>query len=138
MKVLLDTNIIVDVLSKRNGYEDSLRVLRCCEVKIIDGWVSTTTITDVMYILRRHASPELLRESMQTLLAVADIAGIRKVDITRAFSSGMSDFEDAVQAACAKRINADYIVTRNLRDFEGSFVQAVSPADLLKRLGYAV
>jgi len=134
MKVLLDTNIIVDILSKREGYEDSLQVLRSCEIKKIDGYVSTTTVTDVMYILRRHLPPEKLREAVQTLLITVGVSGVQKADITRAFSSVMKDFEDAVQASCAKRIKAEYIVTRNLRDFEESPVQAVSPADLLKLL----
>lgn len=135
MKVLLDTNVIVDILSKRDGYEDSLQILRCCEIKKLDGCVSTTTVTDIMYILRKHLPREELREAVQTLLTVIGVSGVQKADITHAFSSGMKDFEDAVQAACAKRIKAEYIVTRNLRDFEDSPVQAVSPADMLKLLG---
>ena len=135
MKALLDTNIVIDILSKRDGYETSLQVLRFCETKKLDGWVSTTTITDVMYIMRRHSTSQQLRESVQTLLTIADVAGVTKADLSRAFSGSMSDFEDAVQAACAKRIKAEYIVTRNLRDFEGSPVRAISPQDLLKLLG---
>ena len=134
MKVLLDTNIIIDILSKRDGYKDSLQVLRFCETDKLDGRVSTTTVTDVMYIMRKHSTPEVLRQSVQTLLAVADVAAVTKADITRAFSSGMRDFEDAVQAACAKRIKADYIITRNLKDFEGAPVKAISPIELLKLL----
>jgi len=134
MKVLLDTNIIIDILSKRDGYEASLQVLRCCEINKLDGRVSTTTVTDVMYIMRKHSTPELLRESVQTLLAIVDVADVTKADINRAFSGSMRDFEDAVQAACAKRIKANYIVTRNLRDFEESPVRAISPQDLLKLL----
>jgi len=134
MKVLLDTNIIGDIISKRDWYEESLQVLRCCEIEKIDGYVSTTTVTDVMYILRKHLPPDKLREAVQTLLTTVGVSGVQKADITRAFSSGMKDFEDAVQASCAKRIKAEYIVTRNLRDFEESPVQAVPPADLLKLL----
>jgi len=134
MKVLLDTNIIVDIISKRDGYEESLQVLRCCEIKKIDGYVSTTTVTDVMYILRKHLPPDKLREAVQTLLTTVGVSGVQKADITHAFSSGMKVLEDAVQASCAKRIKAEYIVTRNLRDFEESPVQAVPPAYLLKLL----
>lgn len=134
MKVLLDTNIIVDILSKREGYEDSLQVLRYCEIKKIDGYVSTTTVTDVMYILRKHLPPDKLREVVQTLLSTVGVSGVQKADITHAFYGVMKDFEDAVQASCAKRIKAEYIVTRNLRNFEESPVQAISPADLLKLL----
>lgn len=134
MKVLLDTNIIVDILSKRDGYEESLQVLRCCEIKKIDGYVSTTTVTDIMYILRKQLPSDKLWEAMQTLFTTVGVSGVQKADILCAFSCGMKDFEDAVQASCAKRIKAEYIVTRNLQDFEESPVQAVSPADLLKLL----
>ena len=134
MKILLDTNIIIDILSKREGYVTSLQLLRYCETKKLEGVVSTTTITDVMYILRKQTTPQLLREAIQALLTIADVAGVTKVDINRALSSDMSDFEDAVQAACAKRIKADYIVTRNLKDFAGSQVRAISPENMLKLL----
>ena len=135
MRVLLDTNIIVDILSKRDGYEDSLRILHYCETEKLYGCVSTTTITDIMYILRKHTSPEQLRNAVQTLLTIVNTVGVTKSDITRAFSCGMKDFEDAVQAACAKRVKAEYIVTRNLRDFQESPVQAISPSNLLKIIG---
>lgn len=134
MKVLLDTNIIVDVLSKRDGYKDSLQVLRCCEINKIEGYISTTTVTDIMYIMRKHLPPEKLREAMQTLFTTVDVTGVQKADITQAFSSRIKDFEDAVQAACAKRIKTEFIITRNMRDFEHSPVKAISPPDLLKIL----
>ena len=134
MNVLLDTNIVIDILSKREGYMNSLRILRCCETKKLEGYISAITVTDIMYILRKHVSPTGLRESMQTLLSVVDVADVLKVDIKRAFSSGAKDFEDAVQAACAQRIKAEYIVTHNLRDFEKSAIPAISPANLLELL----
>lgn len=134
MRILLDTNIIIDILSGREGYADSLNVLRYCETKKAEGLVSATTVTDVMYILRKHIPPESVRESVQTLLTILDVAGVTKSDIIRAFSSGMRDFEDAVQASCAKRIKADYIVTRNLKDFGASPVEAVSPLEMLRIL----
>jgi predicted nucleic acid-binding protein len=131
MKLLLDTNIVVDVLSRRSGYLDSLKVLRCCEAKKADGFVSAVTVTDVMYILRKHMKPEDMRGALLTFVSIVDIADVAKSDIREAFSCGMRDFEDAVQAMCAKRIRADRIVTRNVKDFEGSPVRAVLPADVL-------
>ena len=130
MKILLDTNIIIDVISKRDGYEDSLQILRLCELKRLEGYVSAVTVTDIMYILRKHLSQAQLRASIGTLLTIVALVSVGKTDINRALASVMTDFEDAVQAACAKRINADYIVTRNLKDFEQSPVNAISPTEL--------
>jgi predicted nucleic acid-binding protein len=131
---LLDTNIVVDILSRRTGYENSRAVLRFCEAGRVEGFVSVTTVTDVMYILRKHIEPSAVREAVQTLLAIVDVAGVLKSDINAAFISGMKDFEDAVQASCAVRSKADYIVTRNVRDFEKTVIPAILPEDLLKLL----
>ena len=128
---MLDTNIIVDVISKREGYEDSLEVIRYCELEAVYGFVSAVTVTDVMYLLRKHLPPSHVREAVQTLLLIVDVANVLKSDITNAFASGMADYEDAVQASCAKRMKADYIVTRNIKDFGKSAVKAVSPGGVL-------
>ena len=134
MKLLLGKSIVIDVISQRAGYEDSLNVLKCCEVKKAEGFVSTATVLDVMYILRKHTSPEDAKEAVRTLIAIVDVADVRKSDIVNAFDSEMTDYEDAVQALCAKRNKADYIVTRNVSDFGKSFVPAILPYDVLKLL----
>jgi predicted nucleic acid-binding protein len=131
---MLDTNIVVDILTKRSGYEDARTLLRHCEDGHAEGFVSTATVTDVMYILRKHIDPGAVRDAVQTLLSIVDVAGVLKNDITAAFTGEMKDFEDAVQASCAARNKADYIVTRNISDFTYSSVPAVLPADMLKLL----
>ena len=134
MRFLLDTNIVVDIISKREGYEDSLQILKYCEINRAKGFVSAATVTDVMYILRKHIAPEAVRDAVQTLLFIIDVADVLKSDIQSAFLSDMKDFEDAVQSSCAGRIKADYIVTRNIKDYKKSTVPAISPAEALKLL----
>jgi predicted nucleic acid-binding protein len=130
MRLLLDTNIIVDILSRRDGYIDSLKVLKYCEIKKAKGYISAITVTDVMYILRKHIAPDSVRDALLTLMAIVDIADVTRTDIRGAFSCGIRDFEDAVQAMCARRIKVDYIVTRNIKDFKGSPIQPVLPTEL--------
>ena len=134
MRVMLDTNIIVDIISKRKGYSESLAVLECCEEGYVEGYVSTTTVTDVMYILRKQTAPNTVRDAMQTLLTIVDVSGVVKSDITNAFLRDIRDFEDAVQASCAARNKMDYIITRNVMDFIKSPVPAILPDDFLKLL----
>ena len=134
MRLFLDTNIIVDILSKREGYADSLTVLKSCEAGIAEGWVSTATITDVMYILRKHIHPQEVRDAVKRLLLIVDVTGVLKSDISAAFLSDMTDFEDAVQASCATRIKTDYIVTRNIKDFINSPIPAILPSNIVKFL----
>ena len=131
MKLLLGTSIIVDILSRRDGYEESLSILKCCEVNIAEGFVSTATIMDVMYILRKHINADKMKEAIRTLLAIVSVAEIREADIHSAFDSGMLDFEDAVQAFCARRIKMDYVVTRNKKDYAKSPVPALLPSEML-------
>ena len=132
MNLMLDTNIIVDILSQREGYEDSLQIIKYCELGKVEGFVSAITVTDVMYILRKHIAPDSVREAVQTLLLVVDVANILKSDIVFAFMSEMKDYEDAVQSFCAERMKADFIVTRNLKDFNKSAVPAISPCEAVK------
>jgi len=131
MKILLDTNIIIDVLTKRDGYEASLSLIKCCELGKAEGFVSATTVTDVVYILRKYLPPADVRDALQTLFLIVDVASVLKGDISAAFLSEMRDFEDAVQSACALRIGAAYVVTRNLKDFEKSAVPAILPEAML-------
>lgn len=131
MRLLIDTNVIIDVLAKRTGfYQDSLEVLHFCEVRKAEGFISATSVTDIMYILRKHLEPEFIQETIKTMLTVISVADVTKSDINTAFDLKMSDYEDAVQASCAKRIKADYIVTRNAKDFKNSPVKAITPTDL--------
>ena len=134
MKVLLDTNIVVDILSKRKGYKESLQILKYCELGKITGCVSVITVTDIMYILRKHISPADVRNAVQALLLILDVEDILKSDISAAFASNMKDFEDALQSSCARRIKADYIVTRNIKDFETSDIPALLPEKLLEEV----
>ena len=131
MKILLDTNIIVDVISKRDGYTSSLELLRCCEDKKFYGYITTTTITDIMYILRKYSPQNVLRNAMQNLMKIVETAEVSKNDIHSSFLSDMTDFEDGVQAYCGLRYGAEYIITRNLQDFELSPVKVIHPKDFL-------
>jgi len=132
LKILLDTNIVVDNLVRRDEYGDSLDILNLCENGELKGVVSTVTIMDVLYILRKHLNSAEVRDATLMLMQVVNTVPVLKSDITTALMGDFSDFEDAVQAACAAHIRADYIVTRNVKDFRNSFVPAILPGDMLE------
>ena len=138
MRLLLDTNVIIDIISERDGYTPSLQLLRYCEAKFAEGFISVVSVMDIMYILRTYKPRETghptLREAMQIILTILSTAVIQKSDISSAFTGDMKDYEDAVQAHCAHRIGADYIVTHNLTDFIASPIPAVSPQRALEIL----
>lgn len=135
MKVLIDTNVVLDVLCKREGfYEDAARIMKYCEVNKITGVISALTIPNIVYIMRKELDAQKTRDVIEKLQLVFTIADLKSDDIKKALSMNFKDFEDALQSACASRIKADYIITRNIRDFINSKVTAIKPTELLERI----
>lgn len=135
MKVLIDINIILDVLCKRSDfYEDSAKVFKLCEVKKISGVISALTIPNIVYILRKELDAEKIKEILDQLSLIFQIADLKADDLKKAADMEFKDYEDAVQSVCAARIKANYIITRNIRDFNGSKVAAIKPTELLERI----
>ena len=135
MKVLIDTNIILDVLCKRPAfYEDSAKIFKLCEVKKISGVISALSIPNIMYILRKDLDADKTREILDSLMLIFSVADLKADDLKKAADMRFKDYEDAIQSACATRIKANYIVTRNIKDFSESKVTAIKPAELLDRI----
>ncbi|MGN0107488.1 MAG: PIN domain-containing protein [Hominilimicola sp.] len=135
MKVLIDTNVVLDVLCKREGfYEDAARIMKYCEVNKITGVISALTIPNIVYIMRKELDAQKTRDVIEKLQLVFTVADLKADDIKKALSMDFKDFEDALQSACASRIKADYIITRNIRDFVNSKVTAIKPTELLERI----
>lgn len=135
MKVLIDTNIILDVLCKCPAfYEDSAKIFKLCEVKKISGVISALSIPNIMYILRKELDADKTREILDSLMLIFSVADLKADDLKKAADMRFKDYEDAIQSACATRIKANYIVTRNIKDFSESKVTAIKPAELLDRI----
>ncbi len=135
MKVLIDTNIILDVLCKRpDFYKDSAKVFKLCEVKRISGVISALSIPNIMYILRKELDSEKTKEILDNLSLIFSIADLKADDLKKPADMQFKDYEDAVQSACAARIKANYIITRNIGDFTMSKVAAIKPIELLERI----
>lgn len=135
MRGLIDTNIILDVLSSRKGLaESSAEVWRLCETKRLDGYVCALSIPNIAYILRKELDPPQTKAIIDKLLLIFKIEDLKAADLQYAANMCSPDFEDAVQTACAVRLKADFIVTRNIRDFKVSPVCAVTPEQLLENI----
>lgn len=135
MKVLIDTNVILDVLCARTEFlEDSSRVWKYCEVNKITGVVSALSIPNIVYILRKELDPTRTKDIIDRIMLIFDIADLKAEDLHRAAEMKIADYEDAVQMCCADRINADFIITRNVRDFVSSPVPAIKPSELTDRI----
>lgn len=123
MKVLIDTNVILDVLCKREGFfEDADKIFKLCEVKKIEGYISALSISNLVYIMRKELDAEKIKEVLQQLSLIFKITDLKADDLKKAADMNFKDYEDALQSVCAVRLKANYIITRNIKDFTYSKV----------------
>ena len=129
MKILIDTNVIIDYLADRKPFADPAeQVLVLCQSSVVTGLVTANAITDIYYVVQKVVGKEKALEAIRTLCSTLDIADVGRVDILNAMELELSDFEDALAAQCAKRVKAEYVVTRDISDYENSPVPAIKPA----------
>ena len=134
MKLLIDGNILLDVLQKREPYyEDSAKIWKMCETDLVQGYVSALTFANLVYVMRKELDAEKINEVLKKLSLIFTFEDLNVADINAAADMQWNDFEDAIQAATARRIHANHIITRNVRDFTKSEVVAFTPAEVLAR-----
>lgn len=133
MRILIDTNILIDFLAKREPYfQEAEKIMTLCSDEKLEGYVAAHSITDAFYILRRAYSSEERREMLLELCNILTVVGIDKRKLTNALSNfKFEDMEDCLQTECAIECNAAYIVTRNVKDFEESKILPITPKDFL-------
>jgi len=135
MRVLIDTNVILDVLCNRQRFvEDATKIFKFCEVNKIEGYISAISVPNIVYILRKELNAEKTKEILAQLSLIFKIVDLKADDLKKAANLMFNDYEDALQSVCAGRIKANYIITRNIKDFTNSKVVAIKPSELLERI----
>ena len=136
MKIMCDTNIILDVLLEREPFvEDSYQILSLCEQRKLEGFVSASSITDIYYLVRKYThSTELAYKAIGKLLEIVKVCSVTNNDVLIAYQKKAKDFKDCLVATCAQSIQCDYIVTRNTKDFKEFDLPSITPAELLNSL----
>ena len=135
MRILIDTNVILDIVQKREPFfADSYQSLRKAIEADTECLISASAVTDIFYLLRKaFRSAQKAKERIEQLSRIVTFVDVQGADIHTALMRSMPDFEDAVVAAVAERNGAVYILTRNINDFAGSPVPAITPAEFLKK-----
>ena len=136
MRVLIDTNVALDVLLRRAPhYQESARILLLSEKHEVEGYISASAITDIYYVVRRtlkdkHTVTGLLKK----LIEAVSVAAVVEENVHRALNLEWDDFEDAIQYTVGENLSADYIITRNPRDFADSIIPILTPEQFLRSL----
>ena len=134
MRVLIDTNIILDyALIRQPFYDLADRFFVLVEQKQIEAYVSASTFTDLFYILRKPRGKEWTLNILQALASLCQIAPIDSLVVKEALNQHYKDFEDDVQFFAAMLCSLDAIVTRNPKDFPARTLSIMTPEQLIKQ-----
>lgn len=136
MKILFDTNVLLDALLAREPFvTNAAFLLEAVELGQIEGFISATTITDVHYLVGRHTkSSEIAITAVTQLLELMEVCAVDRGVLEQAIELKLADFEDAVQVASAIKLGLEAIVTRDASGFEGSPILVMSPQELKNQL----
>ena len=135
MELMLDNNIVLDHIQRREPFYELSR--RTCLLGIVgeaNTYISVNMLTDLFYLLRKDFGSDGAQAMLENNLSFLKLVSVTPEDAQVALRARWSDFEDCLVARCAEKIGADYIVTRNVKDFAASKVEAVAPEELFARL----
>ena len=137
MKILLDTNVILDYMLGRNPFFDNaLKILDLASYENQLTVVSSSAITDIFYHVNRAFRDSFItQDKIEELMQIISVLDVTEDDIRRALSLRWKDFEDAVQYSVAVSNHVDFIITRNASDFESRDIPVMNPEEFLLYLG---
>jgi predicted nucleic acid-binding protein len=135
LKILFDTNIVLDVLMDRMPFSDTaVELFSRVEDGAIIGYLCSTTITTVYYLASKALGAARAQEEIGKLLSLFEVAQVNRLVLESALVADFNDFEDAVIHEAACHVGADAIVTRNPKDFKKSRVSIYSSEEIARIL----
>ena len=133
--ILIDLNILLDVLQKREPfYEASAGILAAVETGHIRGYMAAHSFTTLFYLVQKDKSAAQARATITNLLQFIQVAPVDQGTLEQALNLDYGDFEDAVQMIAAVRCKVDCLVTRNGKDYQPALLPVVKPVDFLGTL----
>ncbi len=131
MRVLIDTNIVLDFLQERLPFfENAVRLFERIDSGEIEGFIAATTITNIYYIVRKTAGALVAQDAITQILTDLYICTVDRDVLEQAIALNFHDFEDAVQYVCGVVHNVDAIVTRDKSGFISAEIPVILPEEL--------
>ena len=129
MKLLIDTNVILDMVLKRSGYDISMELFRKVRETGAGAYITASSVTDIFYIIRKETH-DISRTYviMENIFQLVSVLSVTEKDIRDAFGQKWKDFEDCVQYMTGKNSNMDYIITVNGKDYADAMLPVMTPA----------
>lgn len=135
MKVHVDINVFMDVLTKRAGWFESFSTIDALKPRGITGYISALTIAILQFLRIRKVGEIQARTEVKAITQDFEIVPLTRQIIIDAFDSPLPEFEDNLQFYSAKEMNVDYIITRNKKHFVQNEIPVVTPDEFLKIIG---
>jgi predicted nucleic acid-binding protein len=125
----------MDVLQKREQfYGTSAGLLAAVETGLVQGWVAAHSLTTLFYLVQKGRSSAEARVTITNLLQFIHVAPVDQSTIEQALNLEIRDFEDAVQMVSAMQCKADFLITRNVKDYQPALLPVLAPVDFLSTL----
>lgn len=136
MVILVDTNVILDYLAKREGFfEDARKIMEACADGEVQGCVAFHSLPNLWFILRKKPD-NVRREMLKQICALLSVVSTEHDEVVKAVETAeFRDFEDCLQDKCAVMAKADYIVTRNVADYKYADTEVIIPSEFCKLVG---
>ena len=133
MKVLVDTNVIIDALTSREPWNKSAEnIFLLGANRVVDLYITASSATDIYFLVRKYFhNAEEAKKVMGKLYSFIEILDVSGTDCVEAIASPIADYEDAVVEKVASRKGMDYIVTRNIKDFQYAKVKVILPDEFI-------
>lgn len=133
MKVLIDTNVIIDALTSREPWTESAETIFIMAANyMMDMYITASSATDIYYLVRKYLhSADQAKQVMEKLYSLVGILTVSSAECIDALASSISDYEDAVVERVSVKADMDYIITRNVKDYQQGMMKTISPDDFI-------
>ncbi len=137
MKLLIDTNVILDMVLKRSGYDISMELFRKVRETGAGAYITASSVTDIFYIIRKETH-DISRTYviMENIFQLVSVLSVTEKDIRDAFGQKWKDFEDCVQYMTGKNSNMDYIITVGGKDYADAMLPVMTPAVWIEKAAF--
>jgi len=135
MRLLLDTNVLIDLYTQRPPQGDiAKKLLMMREWGDAELWASAKSLTDIFYVLHKTYSSERIQSAFAESFRWLEVCSLDSSDLQRAVSRNWPDFEDCLIDCCAEKVKADFLITRNQGDFVRAHAKVASPQEFFDYL----
>ena len=132
VKVLIDTNVIIDFLENRMPFAlQAEELIEHCVMGRMKGALTASAATDIYYILHKPIGHEQLLKQLRLLFTDLEVIAVGLKELLLAMDTGFDDYEDSLVSVCAQKIEADFVITRNTKHFSRSLIPPLTPTEFL-------